>query len=41
MSLGVGTHVEKLADWSRDQVRADIVKCGEKPSGPPALMAFI
>ena len=26
----VGTHIEKLADWPCDQVRADIEKCGDK-----------
>ena len=36
----VGTHIEQLANWSCDQVRADIVKRGDN-SGQPALMAFI
>ena len=34
----VGPHVDRLANWSCEQVRADIEKC---PNGWLVLMAFI
>ena len=37
----VGTHVEQLAQWSCEQVRADIEKHGNKDSGLLALIHFI
>lgn len=36
----VGTHVEKLADWSCDQVRADIVKRGDKAQWTASFDGF-
>ena len=36
----VGTHVEKLADWSCDQVRADIEKRGDKTQWTAAFDGF-
>ena len=36
----VGTHVEKLADWSCDQVRADIEKRGDKTQWTASFDGF-
>ena len=36
----VGTHIEKLADWSCDQVRADIEKRGDKTQWTASFDGF-
>ena len=36
----VGTHVERLAEWSCEQVRTDIEKCGDKENWTASFDGF-